>query len=477
MSTIRKEFVYAAINRANMLIDYNIYDDIHKQNKFMQHTILLDNSLTDDERDEAIKILNIDYDRNKVRSGGFSEIYTSTWIDGEYEEWDSKNHQLIKSGTIDVVLKSLENVESADQSWFKEAISHLTIGNIYEEIVRCNGLTRNPSNGNYMLVIDRMDNDLRNYLRLNYNKITWKEKIKITYEITNALWFIHKENAIHRDLHSGNILYSEINDSWYISDLGFCGPVDKPSKSIYGNLPYIAPEVIAGKEFTFASDIYSVAMLMWEISSGQPPFIHCENDYYLAMNIINGMRPRIGSEIPLKYRILMEQCWNAIPSERLDIYTLCDEMSEIHLLCQDRPDELTQSKAKEYPEINEISSNYTSSRLFTSKVHQFENFPEPKNATEEEQEAFHSSKSYSFNIPYNVEDFGSKILKDNNKSDLSKEFNKLQINDNQNNYNGEKILSQQMMKHYIDTDDENEIYNNPNLHSEEQDELNIPDDI
>ena len=42
---------------------------------------------------------------------------------------------------------------------------------------------------------------------------------------------------------------------WHISDLGFCGPADKPLGCIYGNLAYIAPEVIAGKGYTYASDI------------------------------------------------------------------------------------------------------------------------------------------------------------------------------------------------------------------------------
>jgi hypothetical protein len=47
------------------------------------------------------------------------------------------------------------------------------------------------------------------------------------------------------------------------------------------------------------SDFDSIGMLMWEISSGQPPFINFENDYYLAINIINGMRPKIVPETPL----------------------------------------------------------------------------------------------------------------------------------------------------------------------------------
>ncbi|CAB5338341.1 unnamed protein product [Rhizophagus irregularis] len=108
-----------------------------------------------------------------------------------------------------------------------------------------------------------------------------------------------------------------------------------------------------------------------------------------------------------------------------------------------------------------------------------------KNATEEEQEAFHS-KPYSFSIPYNIEDLDNKsnnntsksndIFKDDSKK-LSKVFGNMQINsnnDNQDNYKEETI---QVKKHNIDDiNDNDEIYNNPNLHSEEQDEFEIPND-
>ncbi|POG73958.1 kinase-like domain-containing protein [Rhizophagus irregularis DAOM 181602=DAOM 197198] len=327
-------------------------------------------------------LINIKY----LTKGGFSEIYTANWIGGKYKEWNSNEQQLERIGTLAVILKKLENVENANQSWFEEAKSHLTVGNKTPTIVSCFGLTQNLSNGNYMLVMNKMDMDLRKYLQQNYIRLTWKEKIRIIFEIINALYFIHLEKAIHRDLHSGNILYSQYNDRWYISDLGFCGPADKSSKSIYGNLPYIAPEVINGKVYTFASDIYSIAILMWEISSGYSPFIdYKHDDYNLAMDIINGMRPEIMSDIPLEYKSLMVQCWDANPLKRPDIKFLRDEVKKIHLSYQNMPNEFFQSKAMNNFEIK-TSTNYISSRLFTSKVHQFENLPEPKNATEEEQE-------------------------------------------------------------------------------------------
>ncbi|GBB88538.1 hypothetical protein RclHR1_15070007 [Rhizophagus clarus] len=542
MPTLRYNLIYATNNRATLLTDTNIYNDIHKIFEFKRQTVLADKILTNDEKTEAIRLLTKNYDRNKVirndgtrricencnqeclatlyceycvrnylkenfsnwtsgndnidnlirkcqmetfqpncivewipynslnnikylTKGGFSEIYTADWINGEYYEWDSKKQQLKRLGLNRVILKKLENVESANRSWFEEAKTHLTLSNKWAEIVRCYGLTQNPSNGNYMLVMGKMDIDLRNYLQ--QNKLTWKERINIAYQIIIKLRQVHYEKAIHRDLHSGNILFSQFNDCWYISDLGFCGPADKSSKSIYGNLPYIAPEIIVGKEYTFASDIYSIAILMWEISSGQPPFINYGHENEIVMNIINGIRPKIVSRTPLKYKNLMKECWDADPLKRPNINVLEYEMEKIYLYYHNMPVELFHSEIDNL-KINKSSesrANYTSSGLFTSKIHNFENLPEPRNATEEEQEAFHS-KSYDFSIPDNINDFNKSSKQNSNRSSkiinifkddsikFSEEFKKLQINLN----------------------DDEEVYNNQNLHSREQNELEIPED-
>ncbi|CAB4415944.1 unnamed protein product [Rhizophagus irregularis] len=72
------------------------------------------------------------------------------------------------------------------------------------------------------------------------------------------------------------------------------------------------------------------------------------------------------------------------------------------------------------------SSNLSSSSklhsLSTSKLHQFENLPEPRNATEEEQEAFHS-QPYDFEIPNNIEDLN--LSKD--QEELIKNLNRLEL--------------------------------------------------
>ncbi|CAB4438071.1 unnamed protein product [Rhizophagus irregularis] len=137
--------------------------------------------------------------------------------------------------------------------------------------------------------------------------------------------------------------------------------------------------------------------------------------------------------------------------------------------------------------MNKVEENYTSSRLFTSKIHNFGNLPEPRNATEEEQEVLHS-KLYDFNVLNNINDFNKSNEQYSDREKLPKEFINLQ--------NSNKIIQQQMKRKDIDIDDdekeiiqqkmkrqnigdiddEDEVYNNPNLHSKEQDELEIPDD-
>jgi serine/threonine protein kinase len=252
-------------------------------------------------------------------------------------------------------------------------------------IVQCYGLTKDP-NGSYMLVMNKMDMDLRSYLRNTRGKLTWSDKFKIVINICGAISNIHNsEKAIHRDLHSGNVLYWQKEHYWYISDLGFCGPADKPIGSIYGNLPYVAPEVIAGKKHTFESDIYSIGMLMWEISSGHPPFSGHKHDFQLVLKIADGMRPPITSDTPLEYKKLMKQCWDANPEKRPKIKTLLDAVKEINMEFREE----NHNESFQHNHLNDLNTSYylnlytsNSNSFVTSKVHRYENLPEPRNASE-----------------------------------------------------------------------------------------------
>ncbi|CAI2179049.1 12420_t:CDS:2 [Funneliformis geosporum] len=120
----------------------------------------------------------------------------------------------------------------------------------------------------------------------------------------------------NEDFHSGNILQDGITS--YISDFGLTGPADKQKSDnrIYGVLPYIAPEVLNGETYTFASDIYSFGVIMAEYSSGNPPFYNRKHDVSLTLDVCNGLRPEFGKRTPEFYKKLAYRCMNANPNQR-----------------------------------------------------------------------------------------------------------------------------------------------------------------
>src|SRR5581483_11575808 len=131
---------------------------------------------------------------------------------------------------------------------------------------------------------------LRQNLNKNFNSMNWKNKFQTLWEIAIGLSNIHKNRLIHRDFHSGNILD---NYNHYITDLGLCKPADeKTYKNVYGVLPYVAPEVLRGKEYTQASDIYGFGIIIYEVFNGLPPYYDMAHDEFSAVKICHGLRPK-----------------------------------------------------------------------------------------------------------------------------------------------------------------------------------------
>src|ERR1051325_9042076 len=121
-------------------------------------------------------------------------------------------------------------------------------------IIQCYGITKDPKTNNFMMVMEYAKHgNLRQFLNNSFNSLDWNCKLEYLMSIALGLAEIHEKGLIHRDFHCGNIL-----DGSLIADLGLCKPADETTgdKKIYGVLPYVAPEVLRGKEHTEASDIY-----------------------------------------------------------------------------------------------------------------------------------------------------------------------------------------------------------------------------
>ncbi|CAG8803189.1 6015_t:CDS:2, partial [Racocetra persica] len=254
-----------------------------------------------------------------------------------------------------------------------------------DRLLRCFGITQDPETNDYFLVSQYAnDGDLNHYLRQNFVNIDWWQRLEILREIVKGLKDIHDANLVHHNLHGGNILRHIENSSskYFISDFGLYFPSDATEKSlaskVYGVLPFTAPEVLRGNLYTKAADIYSLGMLMWQLTSGLPPFLDRPYDLVLAKEICQGLRPDIIDGVPDRYIDLMNLCWDSNQNNRPDIDTILKFLSskkDYFGPFTDAENFRQKSLSKSTHIDLDDSFNFPSSKLLD-----FINLPEPKNS-------------------------------------------------------------------------------------------------
>src|SRR5581483_11208618 len=204
-------------------------------------------------------------------------------------------------------------------------------------IIRCYGITKDPETNNFMMVMEYAQyGSLRNYLNNSFNSLNWNDKIYNLGDITVGLETIHKNGLIHHDLHPGNILNNKLSGSAVyslITDMGFCRPANAEpqnnNKQIYGVLPYVAPEVLRGKKYTQASDIYGFGIIAYELCTGLLPYHDIAHNEFLAIKICQGLRPKSNYKIPQLILDVIQQCWDADPLKRLKACELMELFGEL----------------------------------------------------------------------------------------------------------------------------------------------------
>ncbi|GET66452.1 kinase-like domain-containing protein [Rhizophagus irregularis DAOM 181602=DAOM 197198] len=225
----------------------------------------------------------------RIAKGGYGIVYQATWL----------------NRTKNVILKRFKS----NKCFLDELKSNYhCCYEIYYGLIETYGYTKDPKLDDYILVMQyASEGDLHKYLQKEFTKINWGKKITILVYISRGLFAIHDENFIHRDLHSGNILVN--NDSSYIEyavgDLGLSRHANDilSNNEIYGVIPYIAPEIFKGSTFSKESDIYSLGMIMWKLTT---------------------------EDTPKHYANVMKRYWDSDPKKRpsaREIFDFCNDWS------------------------------------------------------------------------------------------------------------------------------------------------------
>lgn len=81
-------------------------------------------------------------------------------------------------------------------------------------------------------------------------------------------------------------------------------------------IPYVAPEIMRRRPYSLSADIYSVGIIMTELSSGKPPYHERIHDQDLIISICKGLRPEFKKGTPEIYCKLAIRCSEADPDKR-----------------------------------------------------------------------------------------------------------------------------------------------------------------
>ncbi|XP_071605933.1 serine/threonine-protein kinase TNNI3K isoform X2 [Heliangelus exortis] len=161
-----------------------------------------------------------------------------------------------------------------------------------------------------------------------------QSKLIIAVDVAKGMEYLHNltQPIIHRDLNSHNILLYEDGHA-VVADFGesrFLQSLDEDNMTKQpGNLRWMAPEVFTQcTRYTIKADVFSYALCLWELLTGEIPFAHLKPAAAAADMAYHHIRPPIGYSIPKPISALLIRGWNACPEGRPEFSEVVTKLEE-----------------------------------------------------------------------------------------------------------------------------------------------------
>jgi len=159
---------------------------------------------------------------------------------------------------------------------------------------------------------------------------TWTQRVKMITDVSEGMQYLHsfEPQIIHRDLKSLNLLLESMEfteatvPSVRIADMGVSRMQEVaavPMTKAAGSVHWMAPEVHSGSAYDASVDVYSFAMITYEIVCREIPFEEIPNQNLIGLAAVKGRRPTmdlVPQDCPEFLPDLMQRCWDAEPSQR-----------------------------------------------------------------------------------------------------------------------------------------------------------------
>lgn len=153
-------------------------------------------------------------------------------------------------------------------------------------------------------------------------QLSLPDALEILGPICAALDAAHKKGVVHRDIKPANILFDEERNA-YLADFGIAKLAQSTSAltgtAVIGTPAYMSPEQFAGRhELDGRSDQYSLAVVLFEMLSGQPPFVADSTARLMHMHLMEPP-PSINKLVlglPSGMAVVLQRALNKNPSKR-----------------------------------------------------------------------------------------------------------------------------------------------------------------
>jgi len=167
-------------------------------------------------------------------------------------------------------------------------------------------------------------------LLLREENLSPNKTLKIALKVSRGLEYIHSMKLIHRDVKSMNILINS-EGNIKITDFG-TSAIERENKLMTGNLGtlgWMAPELFLGRTYSEKIDVYSFAIVLWELLSHGLPFDQIEV-WRIPLMITGGERPIIPkTNCPEDFIRLIRICWVHHPEQRPSFINIMKYLKQI----------------------------------------------------------------------------------------------------------------------------------------------------
>lgn len=191
-----------------------------------------------------------------IKEGGFSAVYKA------------EDTLLNMPVAIKILLPGFLKDEGSAETLFEEA--RITMKLSHNNIVRLHNLQE--SNGIYYLVMEYIDGITFRDVLVQNGPLAYENVLQLADICADALEYAHGMNILHHDLKPENIML-DVNGTVKIIDMGMAclADVAMAGDEICGTPYYMSPEEIRGDELDTRSDVYSMAVVLHELLTGQLP--------------------------------------------------------------------------------------------------------------------------------------------------------------------------------------------------------------